>query len=162
MLSPTTGYCMFSDDPALAECFLQQPTFDAVGRHPMNFDTIQHYQQECAKLQQELQQHHDQLYLQGFGPTQLVCRVADDKLCCLTLLFPNLSSGIMNPLAMLKASHALRTTSSVPFGIPVPTLKLQNSVSTRHAPTKLVCWSSVWFLRPSRCSCFTLAGDPLR
>ena len=94
------AYCMFEEDPAMAEClmhdpeigdaFLEHPVFDKDGKLPFQFKTLEEYQRQNDELQSMPVVFPDRFSTQQFGDSELICfhQNGEDKIVLTKELVP--------------------------------------------------------------------------
>ena len=67
-------YSIILDDVELADCLLVHPEFDEHKRNPFGYNTIRHYQQQCARTPGLIAANPNLYEMRTLGGVQLVCR----------------------------------------------------------------------------------------
>ena len=120
-------YCMFSEDPAMAEClchdpevaecFLEHPVFDADGRLPFQFQTLQAYQLKCPELQAMPDCFPDRFVRANFNETELICfsQNGSDKIVLTQELLPKVVKYYHESMAHAEGAGRLSQTMRTHF-----------------------------------------------
>ena len=115
-------YCMFKEDPELAEClfhdpevadcFLEHPVFDEEGRLPFQFPTLQEYQERSAELQALPSTIPDRFVRTKFNTSELICfrQNGQDKIVLTQELLPKVVKYYHESMAHAESAGRLSKT----------------------------------------------------
>jgi len=124
---------MYEEQPELADCLLEYPTFDPEGRSPFHFETIRHYQQLSEPLKQQL---NSGLYrLRRFGNTDLICQLEQygDRIILSDEMLPRLVRWYHLATAHIEGINRLEATIGRHFYHPALRQEIQRQISVCHS-----------------------------
>ena len=123
---------MFDEQPELAECLLEYPTFDAEGRSPFHFETIQHYQQLSEPLKQQLTS--GMYRLKRFGNVDLICQLERNGDCIVLSdeMLPRLVRWYHLTNTHIEGINRLEATIGRHFYHPALRQEIQRQISVCH------------------------------
>ena len=103
---------LFANDIEIAECFLEHPTFDAEGRLPFQFNTLQEYQERSAELQSLPDVYPDRFARVDFNDSKLICfrQNASDKIVLTNELVPKVIKYYHESMAHAEGAERLSKT----------------------------------------------------
>ena len=108
---PDMAECLYHD-PEIAECFLEHPVFDAEGRLPFQFKTLEEYQSRSEELQSMPLVFPERFSRQRFGDSELICfhQNGDDKIVLTQDLLPKVVKYYHEAMAHAEGSGRLSHT----------------------------------------------------
>ena len=123
---------MLDEQPDLVDCLLEYPTFDTAGRSPIHFQTIQHYQQQSARLQHLL--NLGMYRIKRFGNIDLICQLdhLGGKIVISDEMLPRLVRWYHLTTAHIEGINRLEATIGRHFYHPSLRQEIQNQVYTCH------------------------------
>ena len=115
-------YCMWSEDPKLAEClihdpetrdcYLESPVFDEQGRLPFQFSVLEEYQQRSEELQNMPLVFPERFSRQRFGGSELICfhQNGEDKIVLTHEMLPRVVKYYHEAMAHAEGAGRLSNT----------------------------------------------------